>query len=183
MLITAASVSFAIARRDARDARRTSDLIQMRLALALYYQDYGVYPSIFANGAHDVPAYSIDGASWAYLAQALSPYIDRLPKDPLNRPSSLFGSPPLGGDNYYYFYYSQWDNGGPSANGVEAGQKTNLGYLLAARLENKNHPVRCAVRSYHSYESVDLGPNNVVPLCPPAGYSSGWDNQNLVADH
>jgi type II secretion system protein G len=83
------------ARAKARDARRLSDVRQLQIALELYYDDNGSYPSsgtACSGWALSHPGYI---ACWDDLETQLSPYLTRLPVDPLN------GYPP----NYTYNAY------------------------------------------------------------------------------
>lgn len=87
----------------ARDARRLSDLNQIRLALALYYDDNNTYPVFY--GDDRMP-------NWQNLESALGPYIPKLPKDPVG--GGIPESP------YYYAYYPItpiWWGGSSSCNG------------------------------------------------------------------
>ncbi|KKR43653.1 hypothetical protein A2356_00890 [Candidatus Nomurabacteria bacterium RIFOXYB1_FULL_39_16] len=71
------------ARKKARDAQRKSDVHQLVIALELYYDAYGVYPTATGATAPGAAwANSADG-SWTTLATALSPFLPSLAKDPL----------------------------------------------------------------------------------------------------
>ncbi len=84
------------ARVKARDAKRVADLIQIRNALELYYNDYGHYPNL--SGATwacfdcttyiSTPIYSPNAAS---IYVALQPYLSGVPKDPNNAPGADSG--------------------------------------------------------------------------------------------
>lgn len=96
-------VSLNIVRKKARDAKRISDLKQIYLAMQLYYDDNNTYPAIYGDDRND---------NWALLASALSPYISKLPKDPVG--GGVPGSP------YYYAYWNitpDWWGGSSSCNG------------------------------------------------------------------
>ncbi len=62
------------ARAKARDARRKSDMNQLKLALEFYYDSNNAYPSIGSDGS----GYYLDG-----LAGPLAPYLGTMPVDPL----------------------------------------------------------------------------------------------------
>ncbi|MBU6431371.1 MAG: prepilin-type N-terminal cleavage/methylation domain-containing protein [Patescibacteria group bacterium] len=111
------------ARVKARDARRISDLHQIRLALELYYDANGNYPV--------VPTWisSVD-SSWNTLQTALAPYLPNLPKDPVNN-SWL----PWGTGNYSYSY------------GYNTASYPNK-YDLVAQLEDTNNINTCAKKDY-----------------------------------
>jgi len=93
-------------RAKARDARRVSDIYQIRKALELYYADNNQYPSSGGTGAvqpntgwsnsRDEVWYSFSLAN--SLAYQLKPYLS-LPQDPLNSGSNW--------QTYYYSYYSR----------------------------------------------------------------------------
>ncbi|MBY0329012.1 prepilin-type N-terminal cleavage/methylation domain-containing protein [Patescibacteria group bacterium] len=82
------------ARAKARDARRIADFNQMRIALNAYYADTGSYPA--------ASRWAIDGnAGWTTFQSNLSPYISRLPVDPVN-----IGVGPWSNGSYQYAYSS-----------------------------------------------------------------------------
>lgn len=70
-------------RAKARDAQRKADIRQITIALELYYDANGVYPT--ANGATAPGASWANSAdnSWDMLATALNPFLPSLAKDPL----------------------------------------------------------------------------------------------------
>lgn len=85
-------VSLDTARAKARDARRSEDLENIRLALELYYNDYGSYPVTS-------PRFDTCNGDWDPTFQSiLAPYISVLPVDPLN----VVGGPCA--NNHYYVY-------------------------------------------------------------------------------
>ncbi|MDO8590410.1 MAG: prepilin-type N-terminal cleavage/methylation domain-containing protein [bacterium] len=96
------------ARVKARDARRKVDMGQIRTALEMYYDNNNSYP--------DTGAISCE-SNWDDLQSVLSPYINKLPKDPQNICSWSSGK--------FYKYHS-------SGSGT--------GYEIAASLENTNDP-------------------------------------------
>ena len=61
------------ARAKARDARRKSDIRQLKLALEFYFDTNNIYPSIACEGC---------GVDVAGLAGPLAPYIPIIPTDP-----------------------------------------------------------------------------------------------------
>ena len=90
------------ARAKARDAKRVAEIRQIETALAMYYNDYGNYPSIVHGLGFDstcVPGQPVGCGHcrrWCDLETALSPYIKPLPRDPLGTIQT----------NYYYAYSS-----------------------------------------------------------------------------
>lgn len=85
----------------ARDAKRQSDVATIVKALELYYVNNGRYPS--GNGSSLINnqwSSSADG-SWQHLATQLAPYLDTLPKDPINTGSGQSLS-----SRHGYSYYS-----------------------------------------------------------------------------
>lgn len=83
LLVSVIMVSVNSARKKGRDAQRRSDVHQLVIALELYYDTYGVYPTATGATAPSASwANSADG-SWATLATALSPFLPSLAKDPL----------------------------------------------------------------------------------------------------
>jgi len=75
------------ARAKARDAVRKSDMLQIKTALDLYYNDYGSYPFSYGGswgGVSTGPGCGTNGTRSgvnAYI-QGLSPYLPVLPIDP-----------------------------------------------------------------------------------------------------
>lgn len=118
------------ARVNARDAQRISDIRQMRIALEIYRNTYGDYPSAGPW------IYSTD-ASWnttSALQTALTPYMKKLPVDPVNNAAS-----PWVDGNYSYVY------------GYAPGSysySTTKRYDLAAQFENKSNSSRCELKNW-----------------------------------
>jgi len=129
MLSSIVLASLNSARMKARDARRLSDLHQIRLALEQYYDDKGKYPEVSGW------SYSTTGnVQWAVLQTALASYMPNLPKDPVNNVAG-----PWGTGNYSYSY------------GYQTNSYPNK-YDLVAQLEDRNNKNTCAVRGwkYHT---------------------------------
>ncbi len=93
-------VSMSGMREKARDARRKSDIAQIRKALELYYVANEKYP---LSGSATYPSVSWTNsnhaASWNNFAVALAPYIVA-PKDPINTSDNWAYN---GGYNYAFF--------------------------------------------------------------------------------
>lgn len=68
LLAIAGLTSYAATQRNARDAKRKSDLEAVSLALEAYRVDHGKYPSV--------------GGGWPNLSTYLSPYLSTIPQDP-----------------------------------------------------------------------------------------------------
>ncbi|MDD5040086.1 MAG: type II secretion system protein [Patescibacteria group bacterium] len=83
------------ANESARDARRVSDLSQLRLGLALYFEDHKAYPTPVANGGNgpDLSNAGVDGSVFSEIGNPLVPvHLGRRIIDPINNA------------NYHYFY-------------------------------------------------------------------------------
>lgn len=111
------------ARSKGRDARRQEDVHQMQLALALYFNTNGSYPS---SGGADQPSNSWSNSdntngNWVTLQTILATYLSKLPTDP--KPSS--GCSPSDGGCFNYIYYA--------FSGLQA-------YLIVYDLENAKGP-------------------------------------------
>ena len=117
--------SLSTARMNARDAKRISDIRQIRIALELYKSTNGDYPE-YAGWASNQEV-----TGWAILQTALSPYMPKLPIDPVDN-----GPNPYVTDVYAYAYRYE-----PS-NPVKKKKK----YDLLAQLENKSSPYRCEIK-------------------------------------
>ncbi|MDP2741242.1 MAG: prepilin-type N-terminal cleavage/methylation domain-containing protein [bacterium] len=120
-------------RAKARDARRISDLRNIRTALDMYFVDNGFYPP--SGCGYDCNGYSYSyNSSWQTLENYLKPYLSSLPKDPINS-----GCPPWSNDCYSYSY-------GNVGNTVYTPQ-----YDLTGQLEIKNNPLACKSKCYKWY--------------------------------
>lgn len=88
ILASVVLASLNTARAKGRDARRVSEIRSIRNALELYYSDYGVYPQYKTGSPTCSSGWAVNGggyqACWADLQTKLSPYISKLPQDPLN---------------------------------------------------------------------------------------------------
>ncbi len=92
MLTALIVVNFNAARERARDAQRKSDLVQVKKALRMYYndQDPTVYPEddggkILACG--DPPTTTFDWGTEFVCGEMT--YVKKLPNDPLNKPGEV----------------------------------------------------------------------------------------------
>ncbi|HEY4495878.1 MAG TPA: prepilin-type N-terminal cleavage/methylation domain-containing protein [Candidatus Paceibacterota bacterium] len=121
-------------RMKARDARRVSDLRQIRNALELYFDKYGYYPQSNCGWDCNNYRYSNSVSSWNSLATDLAEFISALPVDPINS-----DCPPWTINCYSYTY-------GNVGKTTYAHQ-----YDLTAQLEDTNNPNRCAVRNWRFY--------------------------------
>lgn len=87
LLASIVLVSLNSARMKARDARRISDMKQIQLALEMYYDTNGTYPTMIAYVSPTVDA------SWTTsLASALRPYLSTLPKETILNNGYLYSS-------------------------------------------------------------------------------------------
>ncbi len=116
----------------ARDAKRKSDLQQIRGALEKYYADNGYYPP--SSCGYDCNGYyfSTGGTEWI---PGLASYLEgRIPVDPINN-----GTAPWGNGGYTYAYGNVGRNTYPGK------------FDLTANLENPNDAERCAARCWKFY--------------------------------
>ena len=109
ILSSLAVVSLNDARLKARDAKRKADIVQMRVAISIYYDDYDEYP-ICGNWDAEEADYGAsheDGSSCynntldAALISGSKPYMSELPKDPKN-----VNNDPAVSNTYLYRYVS-----------------------------------------------------------------------------
>ena len=98
ILVVMGMVNLQGLKASARDAVRNSDLAQLRLGLALYYDTSGSYPIPFtSSGAGPDNSTMVDGTIFSQSGNALYPgYLTRTFSDPLNNVEA----------GYYYFYDS-----------------------------------------------------------------------------
>ncbi|MBI4155691.1 MAG: prepilin-type N-terminal cleavage/methylation domain-containing protein [Candidatus Zambryskibacteria bacterium] len=90
------------ARAKARDAKRASDVHQLKTALEFYYNDNGFYPSIVENNSGvDVAQLQIVGS--------LAPYLKQVPDDPLGASQAWqYVRGPAGNNSYgLWIYYEK----------------------------------------------------------------------------
>ncbi len=103
-----------------RDAQRKNDLKKIQIALQLYYQDHGVYPSTYNSISGYWQDYSTGSQPW--IPELISQYIEKLPVDPVS------------GSVYMYVGYVYPNPS--SQNGCKAGET----YTLFTTLENAQDP-------------------------------------------
>lgn len=135
------------ARAKARDARRLEDLRQINNALQLYLQDHAEAPIIDEDLSTDITYTSSGSGGWGGLETLLSPYIKKLPMDPLNGETvPVTGNRDGNSDSYRYFYrrldvhaYGPCENSGWT---IPACNDKRL-YILTANFE-KRDPVRAS---------------------------------------
>lgn len=128
-----ASIVFAAlrpARMKARDARRITDLQEMRKALELYYSDHNSYPNCQWIWSPIHNSRNPDWNTTGCLITALRPYMATLPVDPTNS-----GSNPWILGEYVYRYDSTADL---------------QNYCLFAQLEDTSNPNRCEIKKWIS---------------------------------
>ncbi len=150
------------ARTKARDAKRKSEFTQIRIALNLYYDEYGRYPDAKPQtscGGSDVWASSRGtcGGQWLTTDANFYRFMASVPIDPINSGTNAGWST----TEYVYSYYPSLSN--------------NQDYELVTQLENTSDPARCAVtaRYYH---------NTNVPWCAPWPSNMGR-NAQIYTDH
>jgi prepilin-type N-terminal cleavage/methylation domain-containing protein len=133
LLATIVMVSVNSARAKARDAKRISDIEQLRKSLEMYYDTNGTYP-VSGNCAGTIPntgwCNSIESLSSSHWvrdgATNLGAFIKNDPLDP--KPSTSANWTPTGSGSYYYYANSY---GG-------AGQW----YMIVFGLENTSHALQ-----------------------------------------
>jgi prepilin-type N-terminal cleavage/methylation domain-containing protein len=118
------------ARSKARDAKRMSDLHQIQLALELYYNANGSYPSSFCESVFIASQPGWNTCWLNGLGNTVSPaYIASLPNDPINSITT-------------YNWYSYLSNTTP--NGCAIPVSAPGSYMVTALLENpKAGPNSC----------------------------------------
>lgn len=84
LLSTISIVALNSTRSRARDAKRLGDMSQIAKALDMYYNDNGAYPSCGGSSGDK------NGGWYTCLQPALSPYMSKLPHDPLEKSSGYY---------------------------------------------------------------------------------------------
>ncbi len=169
LLASIVLVSLNSARKKARDARRIADLQQIKKALELYYSNNGHYPppSTEPSCVYNQHCFASSWSwNWPQVGTMLSPYLSKLPKDPLNTP---YGCSPYQNDCFIYQY---GDVGNPDA--PYLGNAYPDQYVLTARLEATDNPLRCELKGYRWYWDSRY-------WCPPwdAGASYGQSSRQV----
>jgi type II secretory pathway pseudopilin PulG len=145
---------------NARDAERVQNLGQIRLALELYYDEYGHYPGIFGWATSEPTSYD-SGNQWASLQSALAEFLPKLPGDP----SPAGNSGPWTTGNYHYAY------------GSYDGQI----YDLVAQLENSSNQNTCEHKCWRYHQGEGGYPPDT-PWCSACPSGAGW-SPYMYADH
>lgn len=132
--------AFGGVQKSARDARRKSDLRSIKVALELYKQSTGSYPS------HDY-IYSSSVQPW--ISELDSNYFGNgIPVDPINtKTGTCCGQNGINFSNYVYIY---WSNG--ACGSFSSGQF----FILITSLENKNDQDRNEVKNYKYCDNTSL---------------------------
>lgn len=94
VIITIAIVSYTTINKQSRDAKRKSDLEQIRSALEMYRSDNGYYPSVNTTGF---------GTAANLGSVLVSTYIPAIPTDPKSSQLYYFEALNLVGSNYYSY--------------------------------------------------------------------------------
>jgi type II secretion system protein G len=102
LLASVAMVSLTKARAKARDVKRIADIEQFTKALELYYNTNGQYPASGGAASPGASRSTSNDASWTTLETAMSPFMAKLPKDPLNTNTGWANT----ANTYTYSYYS-----------------------------------------------------------------------------
>lgn len=75
ILMAVGLISYSSVNKRSRDAKRKSDIEQIRTALEMYRADYGYYPDAASSSFFPI-------ASDVSFKSALSPYLSTIPQDP-----------------------------------------------------------------------------------------------------
>lgn len=156
--------SLSTARKKARDVKRMQDLYQIRIALEMYFNANGYYPSAGGGGLWLRSSSSAGATDWGILATALAPYISQLPRDPINNGTNLNGPWVTGVYSYAYGRYN-----------IDTSR-----YDLIAQFENTTNENRCELKGYLFHSHLTAPPER--PWCAP--YANNWGySQYMYADH
>jgi type II secretory pathway pseudopilin PulG len=148
VLIGITLVNGSAVRAKARDTQRISDIANIKSALELYFLENGFFPfqddggiAIGSDGYSSLPQGSAPGeGKWWVLENALAPYLNDLPDDPLNTWDGSLDPFPFT-DTYSYWYF-------PDAEGVD--------YDLVAHFETKN-ALRCEIKGWQKHINPTCG--------------------------
>lgn len=100
----------------ARDAQRMQDIKTLAKALEEYYIDHNSYPTCGGSTSINNGWCTTADASWPNLMTSLSPYISKLPSDPISKqePAGAFPWNDSGGYDYSYIATSGYCGINPS---------------------------------------------------------------------
>jgi len=156
-------VSLKSVRGKTRDARRISDMRQIRLALELYFSRHSQYPAVDAARTGDESDGCGPGSRWCDLETELSRYFTVLPRDPSGLQNNYrYYYDADSGDNYQnYGLMSRMENDRSSDlvefDGGYFNDPVNLEYY-----ETGEHPAYCmGVYSGTGRDWWSGGPSNV----------------------
>lgn len=150
-------------RSKGRDAKRISDLTQIRNAIELFYDTYGTYPRTSCPGSWD--------AHWQCLATCLETgglaacgvatpnfvsSMSKVPQDPLDNPSVLSDADP----GYYY--------------GYPAGCTTGESYRIGTLLENASSTSLRGDIDGSFYNNNSGCQDSINGFCLGRGSCTGW---------
>lgn len=164
------------ARIKSRDAKRIADLHNIRLALEMFYNDFGFYPPYRDQGAcgawgnrSSSALTTCGGSKWLTADANFDKYMSNTPVDPIN--TTFYAE-----DNSYAYTYTSDTND----------------YDLRALLEDTGNPNRCEMKCYKTH-AVEGGNPPGAAWCatpaspiPPCGGTPWWDGASrpqLYSDH
>ena len=171
--------SLSSSRQKSRDAKRISDLGQIRLSLEFYFDRSGAYPSttpqicgtVAASPALDCGAVAGVVSGAAGSDAAIYGLADKkqafLPKEPL---------PPRGANGAVAYYYYGLDSLGANCGGAVAGVFPKcLSYALGANLERKDNYLLAGdidrnVGTVFAGRNLSCGSDSAVPTSPEQCY-------------
>lgn len=119
LLASVVQAALGNARAAARDAKRISDLHQIRTALVLFYNDHGWFPT---ENSPDNANGIISKSSSAHINDILANYMQSVPQDPIN-------------NSEYYYYYDGWYWCNPIDNKFDTG---GVAVIFASKLEGES---------------------------------------------
>lgn len=152
LLAMIAMTSLNSARRRARDAKRFSDMEQIRLALEIYKEFHGTYPEETSIDG-DWETSAEDGGAFLEVLQSEGYFPNGTPRDPINV---------NGSKHYAYFLYDAGEYGCPA----EKGQ-----YYVLAVLRLESYP-----------ETYPESPGWTCPLRDWEADGLTWVTGNFVND-
>ena len=158
-------------RMKARDARRISDLHQIRNALEIFYNTYGYYPNAKDQtvctpagwGGGRSTSVLCGGSMWLTDNANFSQFMPQVPVDPINNPTNVYAE-----DGAYSYTYS--------ANLDDNHQH----YSLRALLEDTSNSNACKFKCYKDNGAYSLPVGSAWcandPVSNPCGGTSWWEN-------
>lgn len=155
MLSIIGMITYSSIQLRARDAKRKTDLRSIKVALELYKQQNGYYPSNVSGWM-----YSSSGDVWI-PGLDFNYFSNGIPKDPLNTGTSPFNT----STGYVYAYID---------NAAACSYPIGQWFILVAQLENKQDQDRIEIKNYKWCDGTNIYNTQATYTSPSAFIVTSW---------